>query len=61
MTVFIHNQVEDINLKLVQRIVQAGKKPAHVQAFVRVATEPFMIGLASLLGVSTYLRTGLPA
>ncbi len=54
MTVFIHNQVEDINLKLVQRIVEA-EKPAHVQAFVRVATEPFMIGLASLLGVNTYL------
>jgi hypothetical protein len=54
MTVFIHNQVEDINLNLVQRVVEA-EKPAHVQAFVRVATEPFMIGLASLLGVNTYL------
>lgn len=54
MTVFIHNQVEDVNLKLVERVVEA-EKPAHVQAFVRVASQPFMIGLASLLGVNTYL------
>lgn len=54
MTVFVHNQVENINLKMVQRIVEA-EKPAHVQAFVTLATEPFMIGLASLLGVNTYL------
>jgi len=54
MTVFIHNQVENVNVKLVQRIVEA-EKPAHVQAFVRLATQPFMIGLASLLGVNTYL------
>jgi phage tail-like protein len=59
MTVFIHNQVENVNLKLVQRIVEA-EKPAHVQAFVRVATQPFMIGLASLLGVNTYLGPDLP-
>jgi phage tail-like protein len=54
MTVFIHDQVEDVNFNLVQRIVEA-EKPAHVRAFVRVATQPFMIGLASLLGVNTYL------
>jgi phage tail-like protein len=59
MTIFIHNQVEDINLNLVQRVVEA-EKPAHVQAFVRVATEPFMIGLASLLGVNTYLAPEPP-
>jgi phage tail-like protein len=60
MTVFVHNQVENVNLKLVQRIVEA-EKPAHVQAFVRVATQPFMIGLASLLGVNTYLAPEPPA
>jgi phage tail-like protein len=54
MTVFIHDQVEKVNVKLVQRIVE-DEKPAHVQAFVRLATQPFMIGLASLLGVNTYL------
>ena len=60
MTVFVHNQVENVNLKLVTRIVEA-EKPAHVQAFVKVATQPFMIGLASLLGVNTYLGPEPPA
>ncbi|HEX8713648.1 MAG TPA: phage tail protein, partial [Terracidiphilus sp.] len=59
MTVFVHNQVEDVNLNLVQRIVEA-EKPAHVQAFVRVATQAFMIGLASLVGVNTYLGPDRP-
>ncbi len=59
MTVFIHNQVENVNLKMVQRIVDA-EKPAHVQAFVRLATQPFMIGLASLLGVNSYLGSDPP-
>jgi phage tail-like protein len=59
MTVFVHNQVEDINLKMVQRIVEA-EKPAHVQAFVKVAAQPFMIGLASLLGINTYLGPDPP-
>jgi phage tail-like protein len=54
MTVFVHNQVENVNLKMVQRIADA-EKPAHVQAFVRVATQPFMIGMASLVGVNSYL------
>jgi phage tail-like protein len=59
MTVFVHNQVENVNLKLVQRVVEA-EKPAHVQAFVKIATQPFMIGLASLLGVNTYLGPDPP-
>jgi phage tail-like protein len=59
LTVFVHNQVEDVNLNLVQRIVDA-EKPAHVQAFVRVASQPFMIGLASLVGVNTYLGPDRP-
>jgi phage tail-like protein len=59
MTVFVHNQVENVNLKMVQRIVEA-EKPAHVQAFVKVATQPFMIGLASLVGVNSYLGPDPP-
>jgi phage tail-like protein len=59
MTVFVHDQVEAINLKMVQRVVEA-EKPAHVQAFVKIATQPFMIGLASLLGVDTYLGPDPP-
>jgi len=59
MTVFVHDQGENINLKLAERIVEA-EQPAHVQVSVRVATQPFMIGLASLLGVNTYLGPDLP-
>jgi len=59
MTVFVHNQVEDVNLKLVERIVEA-EKPAHVQASVLIAAQPLMIGLASLLGINTYLAPEPP-
>ena len=54
MTVFIHNQVEAVDVNLVQRIVEY-EKPAHVAAAIRVATQPFMVGLASLLGADSYL------
>jgi phage tail-like protein len=54
MTVFIHNQVETVDVNLVTRIVRY-EKPAHVAATIRMATQPFMIGLASLLGVDSYL------
>lgn len=59
ITVFVHNQVENVNLNLVKAIVEA-EKPAHVQASVRLASQPFMIGLASLLGVNTYLGPDPP-
>jgi phage tail-like protein len=54
MTVFVHNDVENVNLNLVARIVEE-EKPAHVQAFVTVAKHALMVGLASLVGVNTYL------
>jgi phage tail-like protein len=54
MTIFVHNQVETVDINLIQRLVQQ-EKPAHVAAAVRIATQPFMVGLASLLGVDTYL------
>ncbi len=59
MTIFIHNQVETVNVNLVQRIVQH-EKPAHVAAAVRIATQPFMVGLAALLGVDSYLAPAPP-
>jgi hypothetical protein len=54
ITIFVHEQAEKVNLKLVERIIEA-EKPAHVQASILRASQPFMIGLASLLGVNTYL------
>jgi phage tail-like protein len=59
ITVFVHNQVQNVNLNLVKQIVEA-EKPAHVQASVLTASEPFMIGLASLLAVNTYLGPDPP-
>ncbi len=59
MTVFIHNQVETVDVKLVQRIVEY-EKPAHVAATVRIATQPFMVGLAALVGVDSYLAPDPP-
>jgi phage tail-like protein len=59
ITVFVHNQVENVNLNLVKAIVEA-EKPAHVLASVLVASQPLMIGLASLLGVNTYLAPEPP-
>ena len=54
ITVFVHDQVETVDLKLVQTIVEQ-EKPAHVMATVIRARQPLMVGLASLLGVNTYL------
>ena len=56
---FIHNRVETVNVNLVQRIVDY-EKPAHVAATIQTATQPFMIGMASLLGVNTYLAPEPP-
>ena len=59
MTVFIHNQVEQVDINLIQRIVEQ-EKPAHVAAAIQIATQPFMVGLASLLGVNSYLAPEPP-
>lgn len=59
MIVFVHNQVTNVNLGLINQIV-AAEKPAHVVASVQVATQPFMIGLASLVGVNSYLAPEPP-
>jgi phage tail-like protein len=59
MTVFIHNQVEQVDINLIGKIVEY-EKPAHVAATIQIATQPFMIGLASLLGVNSYLAPEPP-
>ncbi len=47
-------------MSLVRQIVQH-EKPAHVAATFRIAAQPFMIGLASLLGANSYLAPEPPA
>jgi phage tail-like protein len=59
MTVFVHNQVEQVDLSLISRIVDE-EKPAHIKATVQVASQPFMIGLAALVGVNSYLAPEPP-
>ncbi len=58
--IFIHNQVESVDVSLVQRIVEY-EKPAHVAATIQIAAQSFMIGLASLLGANSYLGPEPPA
>jgi phage tail-like protein len=60
ITIFIHNQVEHVDLSLIQRIVEH-EKPAHVLATIQIAEQPFLIGLASLVGANTYLAPAAAA
>jgi phage tail-like protein len=59
MTIFVHNQVDAVDLNLVQKIVDY-EKPAHIAATIRVATQPFLVGLASLVRVDSYLAPQPP-
>lgn len=59
MTVFVHDQVETVAMQLVKRVVER-EKPAHVAVNYLRASLAFMIGLASLVGVNTYLTPPPP-
>jgi hypothetical protein len=51
--------VETVDMTLIQNIVQY-EKPAHVAVAFQVASQPFMVGLAALLGVDSYLAHDPP-
>ena len=53
-TVLVHREVEAQDFALIRRIVRL-ESPAHVDARVVAATWPFMVGVASLVGVDSYL------
>ena len=54
VTVLVHQEVEPQDLGLIGRVLQR-ETPAHVQARVIAATHPFVVGVAALVGVDTYL------
>jgi phage tail-like protein len=54
VTVLVHDQLHPHNLGLVQRIVDL-ETPAHVLSRVTPVTTSFLVSLASLVGVDTYL------
>lgn len=54
LTVFIHDQVETVDQQVVARVVER-EKPAHVAVTLKRASRPFLIGIASLLGINSYL------
>src|SRR5262249_24700835 len=57
LTVLVHREVSPQDLGLVRRIV-ALETPAHVQSQVPTARFPFMVAVASLVSVDTYLARG---
>jgi len=59
LTVLVQKEVSDEQVRLIQRVLEL-EAPAHVQAQVLRASQPFIVGLASLVGVDTFLRDPAP-
>jgi phage tail-like protein len=54
-TVLVHEDVGAQELGLIRRVVEL-ETPAHVLVRVLQASHPFIVGVAALVGVDTYLR-----
>lgn len=59
VTVLVHQDVEPQDFKLIRRVVEL-ESPAHVVTRIFPATYPFLVGMAALVGVDTYLRSEPP-
>jgi phage tail-like protein len=53
-TVLVHEEVEPQDLGLIRRVVEL-EAPAHIQTRVLTASWPFLVSIASLVNVDTYL------
>ena len=60
VTVLVHQAMDPQDLGLVRRVVEL-EKPAHVAALVTTAKEPLLVGMASLVGVDTFLTDAVPS